>query len=50
MRSISLPVGIPVVKQVKYLGLKVFPCVPFIVKNNYEGVLSNIVANLESPP
>lgn len=39
--------NIPIVKQFKYLGVDVFPCLNKIIKHNYSIALNNILKDME---
>lgn len=48
MRNLALPSGIPVIKQFKYLGILIGVSLQYIIKTNYESILSKISCNLDN--
>ncbi len=48
MRNTTLPSSIPVVKQFKYMGITIGASLQYIIKTNYEGILSSISCNLDN--
>lgn len=43
----TISASIPIVKQFKYLGIEVFPCLNQIVKHNYSVALTNVLKDME---